>query len=219
MFRALHDRPFMGFFRSSEDEIVTVTEEDSIFQWAARQFGGEQIGEIIIWNNDAPEDKSQGDNCASSGNSPAYVRVNAFQQTGATKGEYCEFELLWENLAFELNNASTSAKMKPIVAEATKGTISRQAFIDTAARLEFLSAKKTERFYRTIWMPWAERRSFVSDESVWSYLFAKNFDDWVKQYSGEPDFPLGYLGKMYDRYCPKKRSTESPKPKKTPQSK
>jgi hypothetical protein len=74
-----------------------------------------------------------------------------------------------------------------------------------AARLEYLAAKKTEKFYRSVWMPWAEGRSFLSDEGEWRYLFAKSFGEWVSQYDGDPDFPLGYLGKMYDRYSPTKK--------------
>jgi hypothetical protein len=82
--------------------------------------------------------------------------VDRVYKTGSSKGLNLSSEEILSGLVFELNNDKQWANNQRLSALAETGKISREDYILSCAKTEFIASDETADFYKTIWVPFCQ---------------------------------------------------------------
>ena len=218
----LKDRPAMQKYISSSGKILKnrlpfpeylkndgvtkeMTEDDSIWQWAARKFAGEDLPAPIDWHPEPPEKSSEimADHVPPSAYGRGFVRARETYPSGPKQGQKVTFEDLWCNVIFELHNIANFERFTRLFNEAATGTLTKDEWVKIGTSIEFETLKRHKEFYRNIWRPWAEKNSLIMepDCAFLGYTFdADSYDAWIKSKRENAKYYVEYWEKLYDEY-------------------
>ncbi|MCW3098310.1 MAG: hypothetical protein JWL77_3928 [Chthonomonadaceae bacterium] len=180
----VRDRPEMG---------RCVHKGDPIWQFCARQFGGEASGVSIDWNNSLP-DGANGDHQIPYGSQVGYIRVRSYDP-GRKQDNTCEE--LWSYAVYELCNIRSNKQQEVIWYAALSGKINRQEYIKRSAVLEYQALPYTVWIYNTLWKPGMEAKGIETTPDLWGLDVPDTADEWLAQYTDPNGYPWDY-GKQYD---------------------
>lgn len=196
----LSDRLQMNAY-STKDGQKYVTQTDSIYQWAARQFDGEVAGVRVFWDSIPPEDGQQANHSIGFHGEVALVRLldESESRTAASPDE--AFEEMWMRLVYELVSFQSRRRILHLYNEAKAGRANRDEFVKELARTEFDAIKRTEEFWSDVWKPWSNRSGFVTREEVWFFEGSATFEEWYAsklRTEAATGYPGQTLGRIYD---------------------
>lgn len=167
--RMLRDRPAMAQHGRRAD---------TLYQWAARKFAGEDFGGRVFWDSQDPPPFTT---CASyvtlSGETGA-IRVTSKRTDGPAEGSGRTFEELWRDAVFELYNVvvADSDEMWEVRRGATAGNLSKYEFVNAVVKHESLAAERTRSFYIHMFLPWAREQGISTHPQMW-YLGLRSDTD------------------------------------------
>ena len=196
----MKDRPLMRLYESADGTKKTVSESDTIWEWAVRRLSGEQLGQVIHWNPEEPDKPKaySADHRYPSGNRKGFIRVRKKYLLGKLKGRPIPFEALWFFLVFELNNIEGAAQFHRLYEEALEGRVSRTSWITRNTMIEYNALCKTVAFYNDVWAPWAAKNGFETNAEVWRTNLPDTYRKWIQQYRDKTGYPWDTWGHYYD---------------------
>lgn len=180
------DRPEMGRY---------VRKEDPIWQYCARQYGGEAIGEHIVWNNTQPLDRFNASHIVPHHGKAGQILV-AVQRAGAARANNCEE--LWLMATYELFNIRNHTRQDAVWEAALSGEIDRTEYIRRTALLEYEAFPYLAAAYKALWKPAVEAKGIKTTPSEWGLTLPGTGEEWLKQYGEPRPYPWGVYGKNYD---------------------
>jgi tetratricopeptide (TPR) repeat protein len=136
-------------------------------QWAARKFAGEDLRELIFWNNSEPEPPFNADNCGPTTGEPGLIRVCPKYYEGPNKGKERSFEEMWADVVFELYNITGAKEFDRLNDEAAHGSLSKEQYVTKKITIESRAAEKTRAFYIHIFLPWAKEQHVSTNPDLW----------------------------------------------------
>jgi tetratricopeptide (TPR) repeat protein len=162
----LHDRPQMSG-HGAKAKIF--------YQWAARKFAGEDLGQKIFWNSAELPQCFNSKNWTSSSTqaSEGYISVRGKYVDGPNKGEERSFEELWCDVVFELYNIANSQDFYQLNKEAAEGKLSKNKYIMKIIECEYNAAEKTRAFYICMFLEWVKDQKLATHPICW-YLAKKS---------------------------------------------
>ena len=193
------DRFMMSAYRTKTGEVRKVTEEDSIYQWLSQSFAGDGTNEIIFWNSDPPTEHLA-DHIPPSERTLGYLRLARSETSRGTRGtvsRYLTFEQLWVGAVFELISIRRLDRWNLVEADAKAGKLTKEEFIEAAARIEFGSLEASAEFYTAVWLPWANATGFKSDKTLWRVPLPP-YEVWRASYTDRAGYPWKPFEKMFD---------------------
>lgn len=179
--RMLDDRPPMG---------EHIREGDAVWEWAVGMFAGRGNDRAVRWSPVPPLAGFDADCTMPRDGSPAVIRVRA---------EPADAELLWIRAAYELHNSQNSANASRLDRAAMDGSIGRDAYVEGAARSEYVALGRTWDFYRAVWCPWAKERGLPTDRRKWPYRLRASYEAWIARYKDPDGYPWNPMGLHHDR--------------------
>jgi len=145
----LQDRP----------QLRTAVQKGSpIWKWLLAAFSDKSTGIRIYWDS-RPTSTNNPDRAEShfpDNTKSVYIRVDRVYKTGSSKGLNLSSEEILSGLVFELNNDKQWANNQRLSALAETGKISREDYILSCAKTEFIASDETADFYKTIWVPFCQ---------------------------------------------------------------
>jgi hypothetical protein len=188
--RMLKDRPEMA---------RGLTEDDELFQWAARKFAGEDLPTWVKWQNTSDITDFDAWHRVPGHNTPGLIFVGKVHgpQSGEREGRLLSFEELWLRAAYEMHNIQSQRESHELWNQAMAGTITREEYILGCARLEYGAWLRTRVFFIDIYYPWAKKRGLKTTERWWLNV-PDTFDKWIAHYPRESLYPWRYFGSGYD---------------------
>jgi hypothetical protein len=175
------DRPDMG-------EII---ERRPVFrQTLELRFAGYSTGSRIYWDCREPTSDRPGEHLISHADFPVMVRVSTKTESAVDK---CAI------LLFELNNLQLDKEFQLLVTSPAAMKKSRDEFITSCVRHEFLASQKTQLYFDT--HPLVEEN--IESHPYYNSLVALSgdFSDyirWLDQLDGETYDPRIYFGRVYN---------------------
>jgi hypothetical protein len=120
------------------------------------------------------------------------------KDVGAPKDQPASFELLWDQLFYELYNSQNDKGFLDLYTNALKGAYSESEFVEYNTRLEYLAGTKINSFYRNVFLPWAKANNFKSDPAIWNCFDYPNYEKWIGQFTDPKGYPWDYWGHYYE---------------------
>lgn len=189
----LRDRIRMAAY-PSDNGIQLVKKEDPYYQFCVRKFAGEDIGSPIFWDATLPK-SSSAEHDPLSPDSIAAIRVRPKINTGLSKslaGRRKDFELLWYEAVFELNNSAAAKAFNQLQREVEKGNVDKEAYIREMAKIEFTAILNTRKFFEEHWVPWAIkaklRPTYQANLIGWQRKY-ESFEKWIVLYTDKTSYP------------------------------
>lgn len=188
--RMLKDRPEMA---------RGLTEDDELFQWAARKFAGEDVPTWIKWQNTSDITDFDAWHRVPGHDTPGLIFVCKVHgpQSREREGSLLTFEELWLRAAYEMHNIQSQREFHELWDQAVAGTITRDEYILGCARLEYGAWLRTRVFFIDTYYPWAKKRGLKTTERWWLNV-PDTFDKWIVHYPRESLYPWRYFGSAYD---------------------
>lgn len=182
----VRDRPEMSRY---------VQKGDPVWDFCARQFGGEAIGAGIEWNNSLPVGANS-DYQIPDGNQSGDICVRIYDPYTHKKNT-CEE--LWSYALYELCNIRSNKQQEVVWDDMLSGKINRSEFIKRKAQLEYQAYPYTVWIYNTLWKPSMEAKRIKTTPSLWGLTVPDTADAWFEQYryTDQNSYPWNY-GKEYD---------------------
>ena len=179
-----------------------VQEEGPIWNWLVSAFGDKSINFQIRWDN-RPTSENNPERAQSTAypdrNNISYIRVNRTYKSGPLAEKELSSEEVLSGVVFELNNVLHADEVLKIKALAASGSISREEFIISSARLEYSAEIKTSIFYSTIWIPFCNSKGINCTPKLWHMPVETTFDQWLLRYPRHCWYPWKYYGDIYDQ--------------------
>lgn len=163
-----------------------VAERDVIWKWVVRKFAGEDLSDTIDWNPEPPLYHYEADHS---------------KPTESRRGFICirdHFEQSWASVVYELYNIAHTIDSYKIHQNACVGHLSKEDYIKERTKLEYEAIKKTKKFYRIIWRPWAKKKGVKTDPYYWYIWTPNTYDKWIRGYRDKSGYPWNYIGRYYD---------------------
>lgn len=188
--RMAKDRPEMGRY---------VSKTDAVWQFCARAFAGEAIGEPVLWENGMPE----GDRYTSDHQDPfegkrGYIRVRKVYGAGDERGRALSCEELWSCVVYEIENIRNCKGFDALYETALQGRMSREEWVRENSRLEYDALRRTAKDYEQLWLPLAETRQIFSKNAFWGTDIPATYEAWISQYRDPDGYPWDVYGRYYD---------------------
>lgn len=186
--------------RDREEMGTCVEKGDVIYEWAARQFAGEAVGQRIYWSSNPPDCPPD---CLSSIQSPyksfnGYIAIREHYAAGSKIRQKILCEELWACAVYELYNISYAPESNALHEAALAGRFSKQEFVMNLAKIEYHAEQQTAQFYWAMWRPWAENKGLVTSESHWFTSNPDTYDEWIRQFTDPAGYPYSYYSRDYD---------------------
>jgi tetratricopeptide (TPR) repeat protein len=140
---------------------------EPLYEWAARKFAGEDLGEEIFWDAANPAPHVDGCNHSPTDEEPGRIRVRETHSDGPDVGKRQSFEEAWRIAVFELYNIASAEDFLRIYHQTLAGGISKEQYVTKMAEIESHAAEKTRSFYIHVFLPWAKRNHLATDPAVW----------------------------------------------------
>jgi hypothetical protein len=188
--RMLRDRPEMKRHLSEDDEL---------FQWAAKKFAGEDLPTWIEWQ-DRWETESEACHMPPDDKSPGWIFVKNIRSSRLQQlanGSQA-FDTLWLHAAYELHNIQGHEEFNRLYEKVYAGTITRDEFVLGMARTEYGAWLRLRLFYIEKYYPWARNWGIDTDLVAWGLDTPSTFDEWVSQYPRGYSYPWQYYGEFHD---------------------
>ena len=161
--KMLRDRKTMGQYGKLAEPL---------YQWAVLKFAGEDLGEVVLWDDAAPVDGIDACNGGPTNETPAWIRVRGQHGEGPSATER-SFEEMWCNTVFELYNVTNDKEFLGLDYQTLAGGVSKEQYITKKAEIESHAAEKTRSFYIHVFLPWAKLHHVATNPSLW-YLAARS---------------------------------------------
>ena len=190
------DRFMMSAYRTKTGDVRKVTEDDSIYQWLSQSFAGDGTNEIIFWNSDPPKEHLA-DHTNPSERTLGYMRLARIDTSQGSFNRYLTFEELWRCAVFELISLRRLDRWILVEADTKAGKLTKNEFIEAAARFEFDALQATAEFYTAVWLPWASVAGFKSDRSLWSVSLPP-YEIWRARYTDRSAYPWKPFEELFD---------------------
>lgn len=197
----LKDRFRMSAYLT-DDGPKLLNKSDPIYSWCVRKFAGEDTGVPIFWDKtlpkqaDAEHDPPTTDRLAA-----IRIRPEIGPMMGKFLGRRKDFELLWCEAIFELNNCAGFKQFNKIESDAHRSKITRDQYIRQMAQVEFTALNKTRKFFEEVWVPWALknklRPTYQAELLIWDRSYS-DFDSWIEGYTDKKNYPWVPYGGYYD---------------------
>jgi tetratricopeptide (TPR) repeat protein len=150
----------------------------ALYQWAARKFAGEDLGNKIfwkgsdpvrVWNAESGPTAQPTDVARLSVQSSQcrFIRVRRKYNNGTEEGKDRPFEEVWRDAVFELYNNSSARDFDRVFAEAVGGELSRHEYARAMLEVEGSAAEKTRAFYIHVFLPWANKHHLSTRPEQW----------------------------------------------------
>ena len=146
----VHDRPAMAQYGKKAA---------ALYEWAARKFAGEDLGDEITWDASDPNPPFEAQNFGPGGVMRGFIRVR--------KLGLRPFEKMWCNAVFELYNIANTDRFQQIDGEVIAGTLGREQYVTKMIETESRTAEKTRSFYIHVFLPWAKENHVATDPREW----------------------------------------------------
>ncbi|HEY0075720.1 MAG TPA: hypothetical protein VGB77_16590 [Abditibacteriaceae bacterium] len=188
----MRDRPLMSTW---------VKKGDVIYNWVARRFAGESVGQRVYWLSDFQTDyppSLDAYNTLPWHGSPGSISIREVYAAGEKKGQKIKSEELWSCAVFELFNISNWDGFKAVDEEAIAGKLSKAEYIERSTRLEFFTAINTHGFYLKLWQPWAKQSGATSQEYLWHGYTPNTHQEFINQMPDDSDY-ISFYSNEYDR--------------------
>ena len=137
-----------------------------LYDWAARQFAGENLHEEILWDASEPTG-FDAEHQMPSTDGAGRIRVRRTHWNGPDKGKEQTFQELWFGTVFELLNITNADRFRQIEGEAAAGKFSKQEFSAKIIDSESPAAEKTRAFYIRVFLPWATEHHVSTRPRLW----------------------------------------------------
>lgn len=198
----LGDRPGMAAYETDKG-FKLVVPSDPFYEWAARKFAGEDTHEPVFWDPSEPT-AATAEHIYSSNYGPGRIRVSGYMpvetSSEQSRRRLKDFELLWSQAIFELNNISGHAEFRRLSQAAIDGEIERDEYIMSNARNEYRAKQLSLEVYRDIWVPWAKKKklkpSLLYGYRAWA--IPPDFDSWIGRYVNRKSYPWVPYGNYFD---------------------
>jgi len=191
------DRFMMSAYRTAKGDLRKVNENDAIFQWLSRKFAGEDVGEIVFWNSEPPKD-SRAAHAIPSWHWPGSVQISRFTAPGEGLGAGMPgFEDLWACGTFEMISLGRVKEHMQLEDRVVDKTISKDAFVEAAAKFEYQSFEALAEFHAKVWQPWANSVGFKTDQRRWR-LPLPAYAQWRSAYTDHSSYPWKPFEEIFD---------------------
>lgn len=179
---------------------VRISERDSIYQWAVRQFAGESGARPIYWSSDPPlRDGLMSDHYRTPDDGETWIRIRDVYQTGSKAGELRAFEELWKSLAYQLISCRRDDDYSQIHELALSGEMNRDTWIRLNTQIDYETSSRVVEFYRQVWDRWARTQGLTPNSLLWGSNLPDSYDAWFAQYKDVSGYPWSTWGDYYDR--------------------
>lgn len=164
--------------------VPLVRKGDPVWNWAARQLGGEATGSKYRWRNEPLQ---------SAGYYPppfAYHEVALKAETGCVSvrdkqedGLPADPEKMWSAFIYELFNIRNDVYFDQIWQDARAGRITREEFVLRNAKVEYNAVKAMMHFYNHTWKPNAKSIGFITQPLAWwPTELPSTAEEWIDQH-------------------------------------
>lgn len=189
--RMVKDRPEMG---------RAVFKTDDLWQFCARCFGGEAIGETVLWDNALPEQKGyESENDGPSDSRKGYIRIRQIHASAERRGQPLNCEELWSCAVFELENLRNHPACRALYEMALKGQLTREDWVRESSKLEYAALRRTAQDYRALWRPLARTRDLSDTPWLWGVGCPPTYEGWILQYNDPTGYPWDAFARYYDQ--------------------
>lgn len=189
----LSDRIRMAAYPSDQGTKL-VKKSDPFYRFCVRKFAGEDVGSPIFWDKTLPK-SSSAEHDPASPDSIGAIRIRPKingQLSDRLNGRRKDFELLWYEAIYELNNSAAAIHFNSLQREVEKGNVDKEAYIRQMAKIEFKAIQSTRKFFEEHWVPWAIkvklRPTFQADLIGWQTKY-ESFEKWIALYTDKNSYP------------------------------
>lgn len=173
-----------------------VARKSPLWCWCARQFAGAALGQRIYWNDSAPMDSAYGaDHIMAQDGRPVSIRVGV-TLLAAKGAKRASCQDLWRGAIFELNNTLNDFEFMRINDEACSGKLTREAFLESVTRLEYISVVRVAEIHRNLWKETVVNGRLTTTD--WGEYIPATYKKWISGYQDRSGYPWSSWGKYYD---------------------
>lgn len=188
--RMVKDRPAMG---------RSVRNTDALWQFCARCFGGQAIGETVLWDSALPQDKGyDSENLGPFEGRKGFIRIRKNHDSAQTRGQPLSCEELWGCAVFELENLRNHRAFHSLYEMALKGQLTREDWVRENSKLEFSAFRRTAQDYLVLWRPLAITRQLSQTPARWGGGTPATYEAWIVQYNDPTGYPWDVFARYYD---------------------
>lgn len=196
--QVLADRSAMRSYIDNRGVQHQVTEQDEIFIAAANLLTDDGGAGQVDWSNTLPDKQCEtADHEIASGSHRPVIRMGVLEKCNQRAGQPLSFEMLWQELFYELFNIQNDPGFIALVKEAATGKYSECEFTVASTRLEYYAEQKLSDFYKQVFSPWASAHELATNEKNWVISIKPNYEEWIAQYKDPNSYPWDYWGKYF----------------------
>ena len=187
-----------------QDRPIMKTDADGpLAKWALRRFAGQGLGFTIDWDLTPPDFRALAETALPTRSTRGAIRIANKRLLGPSKldrGTRVDrpFEALWAVAVFELHNITYHRQFQKIHNDAVAGRISRVEYIVEMFRIEHLAMQQTRAFYCRVFLPWAKKKRFRSDPTLWYTNIWGGPKAWLRRFDPKNEYPWKVYSRQYD---------------------
>lgn len=196
----LSDRQGMAQYKRRNGDLVSISHCDTIFQWCAKAYSIQIGSSKIEWDsNTVKKDMTYiSDHSIPYKGMNGMIRVRDQFKSKNAIDRKSSFEELWAAVVFELLNIRNADNFIDNFEQAIEGSLSRTEWIRMNTSLEFMSLLELNKFYRQVWLPWADENNYESNAKLWGADLPNSYEEWYEglEESGWKNYT--YWGDYFD---------------------
>ena len=188
--RMVQDRPEMTRY---------VGTNEPVWQFCARAFAGEAIGQHVYWEDSLPvRDEYLADHQDPYKGEQGWIRIRKVYASGYLQGSPLPCEELWSCAVFEIENLRNHEAFMALFELGLQGRLSREEWIREHTKLEYAALRRTADRYRTLWRPRAQAHGVWTSGEYWGAGAPTNYESWILLYRDPNSYPWNVYGRWYD---------------------
>lgn len=171
-----------------------ITDGDTVWNWIARAFAGEQVRHRIYWQPTG----------TSTFVIPVGINAAHSYPTATHDGQLWVANLenpeeMWAGVVFELFNITNHKAFQAIENDAMRGLCNKEQYVMRYAELEYWAARRTAEFYKAVWKPYCVQKALKTKGQYWFVTIPDTFEDWISLYRDREGYPWHPYSEYYDR--------------------
>jgi tetratricopeptide (TPR) repeat protein len=201
-------------------EMRLVSKEAQLLRsWAVRKFGGEDLGELIVWSSDESWEHLRGlgfiaAHRAPSATRPGEIFVEKRSRFSGGGGVALTKERFWAAVVFELSNISSSADFAALYDKAMRGSVSGDQFVRAMYAIEHRACLETRRVYAEKVLACGSDEGIGATPALWYASIEEAPDDAMVHWYDRTTYPwipylVFYDGLRYEGFCARKALDEA----------